>query len=662
VGQPKSQTEHLAPGSVLQNRYRIEQHVGSGGYASVYRAIDLKTHEERAIKEVTDTDPGVRRQFELEAGLLTHSDHPNIPVGYHLFDERGRLYLVMEFIHGRDVEELLNESLQQRHRPLDEAPVLEWAISVCDALVVMHDREVPIIHRDIKPANIKITPENRPILIDFGLAKLQTGGATRTAAQGVSPGFAPPEQYMARGKTDARTDIYGLGATLYACLTGKDPPDAPTRLLATTGGSNSREQAMVPPRKFDPNLVISEMTDRIVVKTLELAPSGRYASAQLLREDLATALRRLRGERTGQFPVAPPVTMVTCPHCGQKTRADAPRCRNCGAARNTAGTPAASGKRAAQRPVDTGKPAAARAAQPPVAAAKATHAPPPRPATLVPAPNPAPVQLAPARPTAAPAPGRRTVAPAPAAARARATAEPERTKAAVLDTRTAAQVASKGRGLTGAPRAAANAAAPTAVVGALALAGAAAAPGIAIERREAVRESAKARQKQRSSKAPAKAKRDAQPFAGQQRSWLNLGGPQLSSLGKGALAISAIETCWGALVLALALVEIATQNSASKPYVILAGIWFILVLVLCLLGGQLLSRPVYRRGRVSRPKRTLNGFGLVLYSVAVHAIAVWGITVFSDGRPNAPLAIIAFVLFAVNVFAAGVLALANTLG
>ncbi|HEV2235658.1 MAG TPA: serine/threonine-protein kinase, partial [Ktedonobacterales bacterium] len=258
MAQPKSQSEQLQPGTILLNRFRIEKHVGSGGYASVYRATDLKTRAMRAIKEVTDSDPGVRRQFELEAGLLTHSEHPNIPAGYQIFEERGRLYLVMEFIDGRDLEELLNESLQTRRRPLDEAPVLEWAISVCDALVVMHDREVPIIHRDIKPANIKITPQNRPILIDFGLAKLQTGGATRTAAQGVSPGFAPPEQYMARGKTDARTDIYGLGATLYACLTGKDPPDAPSRLLVQTGGAGPNERELVPPRDFDPKIPISE--------------------------------------------------------------------------------------------------------------------------------------------------------------------------------------------------------------------------------------------------------------------------------------------------------------------------------------------------------------------------------------------------------------------
>ena len=114
--------------------------------------------------------------------------------------------------------------------------MLRWMIDICGALQELHTLRVPIIHRDIKPANIKITPENRPVLIDFGLAKLQrTGNPTMTAAQGVSPGFAPPEQYMAKGRTDGRTDLYGLGATMYACLTGKDPAEAPARLLAQTG-------------------------------------------------------------------------------------------------------------------------------------------------------------------------------------------------------------------------------------------------------------------------------------------------------------------------------------------------------------------------------------------------------------------------------------------
>jgi serine/threonine-protein kinase len=668
VAQPKSQSDQLQPGTVLLNRFRIEKHVGSGGYASVYRAIDLKTREMRAIKEVTDSDPGVRRQFELEAGLLTHSSHPNIPAGYQIFEERGRLYLVMAFVDGRDLEELLNESLQTRRRPLDEAPVLEWAISVCDALVVMHEREVPIIHRDIKPANIKITPQNRPILIDFGLAKLQTGRATQTAAQGVSPGFAPPEQYMARGKTDARTDIYGLGATLYACLTGKDPPDAPSRLLVQTGGAGPNEREMVPPREFDAKVPVSDLTSRIVVKSLELSPSARYKNAQTLRDDLVRALRQLRGDRTGLSTAVPAVAMIACHHCGEKTRADAPRCPSCGAVPRASGGLAGNGaRRPAPRPNSAdrsaGPAAAPRQAPAPAAPARQTYAPAARPAPAPPAPRSAPAQPA---ATVIPAPAasaRQTYAPAPqpAPARVRPPAEPERAKPAMVDARTAAQVAlpTNGRGMTNG-RAAAVVAAP-ASVGALATPPPT--PAIAVDQREAAHTPAKARL-QAQPVAIAAARPAARPVAAasQPRSWLNFGGPELTSLGKGALALSVIETCWGALVLALAIVEIAAQNSASKPYVILAGVWFILVIVLCLIGGQLLTRPVHRRGRKTRRRRAFNGFGLVVYSLAVHAGGIWGILVFSESRPNAPLAIVAFMIFAVNVLVAGIASVANTLG
>ncbi|HKB49380.1 MAG TPA: serine/threonine-protein kinase, partial [Ktedonobacterales bacterium] len=328
---------------------------------------------------MTDTDAGVRRQFELEAGLLINSEHPNIPPGYQLFEERARLYLVMEFIRGRDLEDLLNESLMQQRRPLDEAQVLRWAIEVCGALEVMHDREVPIIHRDIKPANIKITPENKPIVIDFGLAKLQTGGPTRTAAQGVSPGFAPPEQYMARGRTDARTDIYGLGATLYACLTGKDPPEAPARLLAQTGASG---QALVSPRKFAKDVEGSDATDRAVVKALELSPGSRYQSARAFRDDLTIALRRLTGAPAPALvaEAVPAIAVVMCQHCGQQTRADLPRCQHCGVPLRTSGSGINGAKRSVVRPLESGKVAAA---------------PPPRPTPASPPPKASPLHALP---------------------------------------------------------------------------------------------------------------------------------------------------------------------------------------------------------------------------------------------------------------------------
>ena len=291
------QQETLARGTLLDGRYRIERVIGSGGYASVYKAIDTTYNVERAIKEVTDPDKGVRDQFRLEADLLINHVHPNIPRGYNVFVVKNRIYFVMDFVGGKDLEELLNESLTQQHRPLEEGRVLRWSIAICGALSELHRLSKPIIHRDIKPANIKITPDDRPVLIDFGLAKLQQlqgASHTQVAAQGVSPGFAPPEQYMAKGRTDARTDIYGLGATLYACLTGRDPAEAPARLLAQTGVTHG--STLDEPRKL--NARISPATEAVILKSLELSPSKRQQSAAELEQDLRAALNQLTAATT----------------------------------------------------------------------------------------------------------------------------------------------------------------------------------------------------------------------------------------------------------------------------------------------------------------------------------------------------------------------------
>ncbi|HEV2238281.1 MAG TPA: zinc ribbon domain-containing protein, partial [Ktedonobacterales bacterium] len=400
------------------------------------------------------------------------------------------------------------------------------------------------------------------------------------------------------------------------------------------------------------------------VKTLELSPSARYTDAQSLRDDLVRALRQLRGDRTGLSNVVPAVALIACPHCGEKTRADAPRCPNCGAVpRATGGQAGNSAKRPAPRPSppnNAGRPAAPvatpRAGTPGAGAARQTYAPPARPAPAPPAPKP---RSAPAQPAAAVIPAaaaaRQTAAPAPQPA---ARPAQERAKPLIVDARTPAQIAfpTNGRGMSNG-RATAVVAAP-ASVGALALAPAPPAPAIAVEQREAP----KARQKDQPV-AISVAKAPARPVAAasQPRSLLNLGGPELTSLGKGALALSVIEMCWGALVLALAIVEVAAQNSASKPYIILAGVWFALVIALSLIGGQLLTRPVHRRGRRSRRRRAFYGFWLVAYSLAVHAGGIWGIFVFSESRPNAPLAVVAFMIFAVNVFVGGIASVTNTL-
>jgi eukaryotic-like serine/threonine-protein kinase len=600
VPQSPSWAEQLPPGTVLGQRYRIEQLIGSGGYASVYRAIDLKLRRERAIKELTDTDPGVRGQFEVEAGLLIKSTHPNIPRGYQLLEDRGRLYLVMEFVRGRDLEDLLNESLVQRRRPLDEAQVLSWAIEVSGALEEMHERVPPVIHRDIKPANIKITPEGKPILIDFGLAKLQTGGPTRTAAQGVSPGFAPPEQYMAKGRTDARSDIYGLGATLYACLTGKDPSEAPARLLAQTGAGG---QPFLPPREMVKNVTISEATDRAVVRALELSPSHRYQTAHAFREDLSLALRLLTsGAAVNQVSVKRPTNQASAKQPAIQV----------------------SEKRAALADPRTFQPAAA------------------------------PIPLTNKQPAVIPATGKQKALSAGPARKYDPAANANTSKQeAVADGRTGKQQAVTD-GPTGKRQVISGRSTQGgAVAGALALAPAPVSTGRARREEEAVKR-----------RAQAAAQMLATPLdVPRPRSWLNLRGSELSSLGKGALALSAVETLWGIVLVTLGIIEFVTRDAPQdRPFPQLLLIWLGVVALTCIVGAQILTRPVYRRGRLSGLRRGLQGFALTVYSLTVNGIGVWGALVFSQSRPNPQLAIVAFALFAVNVLIAGILSLANTLG
>lgn len=286
----------LTAGLFLQGRYRVEYLIATGGYACVYRVTDMQVEQSRALKEVVDPDPGIREQFLLESQLLMRSRHPNIPRGYDHFETNNRAYLVMDYVEGHDLEQMLAASLGQRQRPVDEAQVLRWLLPICDALHEMHTQPVPIIHRDIKPANIKLNAQGVPILIDFGLAKLGLPGPTNQAAQGVTPGYAPPEQYLAQGKTDPRTDIYGMGATMYTLLTGREPPEAPNRLLTKSGHTG---EPMVPARLLNP--AISASTANIIDKAMSIGASQRHQSARELQSELAASLRRLE---YGRFPMA----------------------------------------------------------------------------------------------------------------------------------------------------------------------------------------------------------------------------------------------------------------------------------------------------------------------------------------------------------------------
>ena len=639
--QSPSQTT-LPPGTVISKRYRIERLIGSGGYASVYRATDLTLGYERAIKEVSDPDPGVRTQFRLEAELLINSKHPNIPHGYHLIEDMGRLFLIMDYVHGKDLEELLNESLTQRQRALDEVEVLTWAIDICDALDKMHNLKVPVIHRDIKPANIKITPENQPILIDFGLAKLQQRGATLTAAQGVSPGFAPPEQYMAKGRTDPRTDIYGLGATLYACLTGKDPPEAPGRLLAQTGAGGSAGMQLVPPRKLNPH--ISEATDRVIVRALELSPNHRQQSAHELRVEMQAALQRLTGASMSAASSGSTMVMgVLCPRCGTQNRPDAIRCAQCGTSlrayelplRPTGQHPAAtppenSGKHARLVP-PAGNRTNLNNAKSPAAGVNRTLA--------------AGIEAERSGRTGQmPAASSSWTGQGPAVSRGQQPAVSTRSgkQPAV---RTGKQAALALESSSGKQRAVGSGA------GAVALPSTRATAVAPVVRPLGPNN-------QPSDASPG-LKTDAKAREG---AWIRLGETALNGFDKVMLTLAGIEVLWGAMILALGAVAFATRGTAPVPQLIVA--WGIVVLLVSILATQALSRPMYRRAKMSGVRRWLQGAFIFLYSVVVQAAGIWGAIVFHNAGPtgSSVLAVVAYVLFGVSALIAGIFGISTVLG
>ncbi|HLY32647.1 MAG TPA: protein kinase [Ktedonobacterales bacterium] len=267
----------LPPGARLLNRFVIEGYIGGGGFGHIYRARDLVFDYHRAIKEAFYRDPGSQQQFHYEAEFLINARHPNLVQAYLVFSAGGRLYLVMDYVDGKTLEDIAIELIRRTGRTPTEAQVIDWVSPICDAVHTLHTQPRPIIHRDIKPANIKLS-ESRgiPILIDLGLAKLyRHGHQTQAAALAFTPGYAPPEQYQATGATDQRTDVYGMGATLFFLLTGYQPTEAPARLSA---------QAQPAPRALNPAL--TPAIEQVVLKAMELDPRRRYQSMRELEQAL----------------------------------------------------------------------------------------------------------------------------------------------------------------------------------------------------------------------------------------------------------------------------------------------------------------------------------------------------------------------------------------
>jgi serine/threonine protein kinase len=252
----------------VNHRYTIIAVVGQGGLGTVYQVRDDRARQTLALKETFDLSEGARQQFESEARWLKKLNHPNIPRVREYFQWHDRLYLVMDFISGENLEYKL---IRNRQRPLPELDVLRWTAPICDALGYLHAQRPPIIHRDVKPANIIVTPNGRPALVDLGIAKELIEGDTRTATfirKAGTEGYAPPEQYAGKGSTGPHSDIYSLGATMYHLLTGQVPASAVERAAL--------DNQLIAPRKLNPMLLPE--TEAVIMRALAIRPADRFPS------------------------------------------------------------------------------------------------------------------------------------------------------------------------------------------------------------------------------------------------------------------------------------------------------------------------------------------------------------------------------------------------
>ena len=272
-------TQPLAIGTVLNGQYRIARLVGGGGMAWVYQVEELPAgsgilwalKELRPQTEDKAERATARRLFEQEAKLLRGLEHVNIPRIADYFEENGRACLVMEFVWGESLEKRLDAT----NAPLLETDVLKWAIQLCEALEYLHNLQPPIIFRDIKPSNVMVTNTGLVKLIDFGIARTYKAGKKRDTVAMGSENYAAPEQW-GKGQTDARSDVYALGATMYHLLANMAPTPAflPSEPLPL-GNYNG---------------ALSKKTIRLVEKAMDRDRQNRFQSALEMREALIDAL------------------------------------------------------------------------------------------------------------------------------------------------------------------------------------------------------------------------------------------------------------------------------------------------------------------------------------------------------------------------------------
>ncbi|HVF99711.1 MAG TPA: serine/threonine-protein kinase, partial [Chloroflexia bacterium] len=267
-------TGNLPAGALLKRQYRILRKVAQGGMGAVYESTELQgpAGNRRAIKEISPAalPPGERTQavadFRREAQMLARLQHSNLVKVVETFEEFGKHFLVMEFVPGRT---LLNV-LDLAGGPLAEERVMVWARQMIDVIQYLHSQDPPIIYRDLKPANIMLVEGTELIkLIDFGIARLHKAGKTSDTEAFGTAGYAPPEQY-GKGQTDQRSDIYAFAATLHHLLTNRDPSLNPFNWLSI--------------RRYNPG--VSVRVDTALMQALNLDPQKRFQSVEAFAQAL----------------------------------------------------------------------------------------------------------------------------------------------------------------------------------------------------------------------------------------------------------------------------------------------------------------------------------------------------------------------------------------
>ena len=295
----------MRTGTIIGGKYELLKEIGQGGMSIVYVAMDTKLNKQWAVKEMKKGSEAnadaLLKAIQTEAEILKTVDHPVLPRIVDIVKENGSIFVVMDYIEGRTLAQVLTECGAQ-----PQEKVIEWAKDLCSALHYLHSQNPPIIYRDMKPSNIMLKPDGTVKLIDFGTAKeWKEESQADTTALGTR-GYAAPEQFgdaKGRGiyKTDARTDIYSLGATIYHIVTGKNPGEPP--------------YVMKPIRQWNPEL--SSGLEKILCKCTMPNPEERYGSCVELMhalthyKELEDAFRRECFQKMKGFFISMGLTVIS---------------------------------------------------------------------------------------------------------------------------------------------------------------------------------------------------------------------------------------------------------------------------------------------------------------------------------------------------------------